>query len=227
MKKKIICFIGLDGSGKSTCINHAYDELKKNGVKVKIVRAAYVAVFSRWIIKLGKKILMKKNSDEYTDYKTYLENLRKQSNKGLVYKIFSFVTTVEFKLQIFFRIRLNRLFGYTLLVDRYIYDNVVTYAANLALGEDYMVATMNKKWKHSPKADLIIYVKTPTEICFSRKNDTPDILYLEIREPLYDKIAELYNAKIVYGDKELNETLKNTMDEIYNVLNCEVGENGK
>lgn len=210
--------MGLDGSGKSTCIDYAFEQLKKDGLKVKIVRAAYVAVLTRGLIKLAKKLLMKGNSNEYTDYKTYLENLRKQANKGLVYNVFSFLTTCEFKAQILFRIRLRRALGYTLLVDRYVYDNVVTYAANLGLGKEYMVKTMNGKWKHSPKADRLIYIKTPVDICFSRKDDTPDPLYLEIREPLYDEVAKMYEAAVISGSQDKQAMLDEVMRTVYAVL---------
>ena len=218
MKKSIICFMGLDGSGKSTSIDYAFEELKGRGVKVKIVRAAYVAIATRGLIHLGKKILMKKHDDEYTDYRTYLENLRKQASRGFVYSIFSFLTTCEFKLQIFFRIRLNRLLGYTLLVDRYIYDNVVTYAANLGLGEEYMRKTMAGKWKRSPKADNIIYIKTPIDVCFSRKDDTPDPYYLEIREPLYDKICEMYRGVAISGEQPKQAMLDEVIREVNKTL---------
>lgn len=214
MKAPIICFMGLDGSGKSTSIDYAYDQLKKEGTKVKIVRAAYVAVATRGLIKIGKKLLMKQHNDEYVDYRTYLEKMRKQARNGFVYHVFSALTTIEFKWQIFFKIRVNRFLGYTLLVDRYIYDNIVTYAANLGLGKEYMIKTMAGKWKHSPKADSIIYIKTPVEICFSRKDDTPDPLYLEIREPLYDEVAELYHANTISGaqDKQM------MLDEVMHVV---------
>ena len=56
MKPAMISFMGLDGSGKSTSIDYAYKQLKKRGYKVEIVRAAYVIVFLRGVIKLGKKI---------------------------------------------------------------------------------------------------------------------------------------------------------------------------
>lgn len=60
MKPAMISFMGLDGSGKSTSIDYAYKQLKKRGYKVEIVRAAYVIVFLRGVIKLGKKLLMKR-----------------------------------------------------------------------------------------------------------------------------------------------------------------------
>ena len=56
MKPAMISFMGLDGSGKSTSIDYAYEQLKNRGYKVEIVRAAYVIVVMRGIIKLGKKI---------------------------------------------------------------------------------------------------------------------------------------------------------------------------
>lgn len=212
MKPAMISFMGLDGSGKSTSIDYAYEQLKKRGYKVEIVRAAYVIVIMRGIIKLGKKILMKKENDPYSgDYKAYLESMRKQAQKGGVYKIFSALTTLEFKLQIFFRIRVKRFFGTTLLVDRYIYDNIVTYAANLGLDEKYMEDTMNGKWKNAPRPDLIIYIKTPVEVCCNRKDDIPDPLYLEIREPLYEKVADMYGATVIVGDQDKQQMLDEVM----------------
>ena len=219
MKPAMISFMGLDGSGKSTSIDYAYAQLKERGYKVEIVRAAYVIVFLRGIVHLGKKLLMKKESDPFSgDYKAYLDSLRKNANKGGAYRIFSFLTTIEFKLQIFFKIRLKRLFGTTLLVDRYIYDNVVTYAANLDLGEDYMRKTMDGKWKHAPRPDKIIYIKTPVEVCCSRKDDIPDPLYLKIREPRYETVAKMYNAAVIAGDQEKQTMLDEVMAVIDEVV---------
>lgn len=218
MKNKTICFIGLDGSGKSTSVDYAYDTLKASGIKVKKVRAAYVIKFMSFFIKLGKKLVLKKDSDPYTaDYKTYLENMRKQSEKKGVYRIFSLMTTLEFKCQIFFSITMNRLFGYTLLVDRYIYDNAVTYAANLGKDTDFLRETIEKKWKHAPKPDLIIYIKTDVDTCLSRKDDIPHPLYLTLREPLYDEVAHLYNATIISGANDKETMLREVVDAINSI----------
>lgn len=219
MAPAMISFMGLDGSGKSTSIDYAYEQIKKRGYKVEIVRAAYVIKVMSIPIKLGKKLLMKKDSNPFSgDYRAYLENMRKQAKKGGVYKVFSFCTTLEFKLQIFFKIRMKRLFGTILLVDRYIYDNVVTYAANLDLGEEYISKTMNGKWKNAPRPDKLIYIKTPVEICCSRKDDIPDPLYLEIRKPRYDKVAEMYNATVISGDQDKQKMLDEVMAAIDEVL---------
>lgn len=211
--------MGLDGSGKSTCIEYAYEQLKQRGCKVEIVRAAYVVVVLRGIIRLCKKILMKKESDPFGgDYRAYLQSMRNQARKGFVYSVFSFLTTLEFKLQIFFRIRLKLLTGTILLVDRYVYDNIVTYAANLGLGEEYMEKTMNGKWKHAPRPDRIIYIKTAVEVCCSRKDDIPDPLYLEIRKPLYEKVARMYDAVVISGDQPREQMLDEVMKVVDEVI---------
>lgn len=215
MKSKMICFMGLDGSGKSTSIEYTYQHLKESGYRVEVVRAAYVIKYLRPFIRLGKKLLMKQDSDPYAgDYKAYLEKMRKQSKKTGVYRIFSALTTAEFKMQIFFSITLKRLCGITLLVDRYVYDNVVTYAANLGLDETYITETMERKWKRAPKPDMLIYIKTPVDICCSRKNDIPDPLYLEIREPLYDKVASLYDAKTISGKQSMESMTQEVVNAV-------------
>lgn len=215
----IISFMGLDGSGKSTSIDYAYQELKRMGYDVEIVRAAYVIKYMSVFIKLGKKIIMKKKSDPYSgDYKGYLEKLRAQSQDGFVYKVFSAMTTLEFKAQIWWDVVMKNKRGKLLLIDRYIYDNAVTYAANLGLGKEYMQETINGKWKNAPRPDMMIYIKTPVEVCCSRKDDIPDPLYLEIREPLYDEIAQMYGAVVISGQQELSQMLKQVMDSIKTVL---------
>lgn len=219
MKPAMICFMGLDGSGKSTSIEHAYSQLKARGMRVEIVRAAYVIKFMTFFIKLGKRLTMKKNTSPFAgDYPAYLENMRKQANRGFVYRVFSAMTTLEFKLQIFFQITLKRLMGKTLLVDRYIYDNAVTYAANLGLGTDYMEKTLRGKWKRAPRPDLAIYIKTPVETCLSRKDDIPHPLYLELRQPLYQEVAKLCNATVISGDQPLEDMLSQVMEAVDDCL---------
>lgn len=218
----MICFIGLDGSGKSTSIDYAYDELKKRGVPVKIVRAAYVITIMSFLIKIGKKLVLKKNSDPFKGcYKEYLAQMRKHSDNSFAYRVFSFLTTLEFKWQIFYYIRLNLCRGKFLLVDRYIYDNVVTYAANMGLGKEYMLSALNSKWKNAPRPEKIIYIQTPVEVCCSRKDDIPDPLYLEIRKPLYDQLTELFPIVTISGNNGKEQMLSKVLEEVEQVLNSQ------
>lgn len=213
---KSICFIGLDGSGKSTCIEFANKWCLDRGINIKIVRAAYVIEKSNFLIKVGKKIVLRKHSNPFKkdDYSNYLNKMRSTNTKSLRYRIFSAITTHEFKHQIRNRITKNLKKGTNLLIDRYIFDNAVTYAANLGLNEDFIVETISKKWKKAPFPTKIIYIKTPVNVCMARKNDIPDELYLKVREPLYDFVAKKYNAKVISGEQNID----NMYNDIEKVL---------
>ena len=219
IRAPMICFMGLDGSGKTSCIEHACAQLRQRGIRAEVVRAAYVIRWLRSPVRLAKKLLMRKDSDPFTgNYVAYLKSLRLHAGRSGVYKIFSLLTAVEFHLQILFNIRLKRLTGRVLLVDRYIYDNAVTHAANLGRDAEYMRKILRSRWRHAPQPDKIIYVKTPVETCLSRKDDIPDPLYLQLREPLYEKMAEICGAAVVSGAQDLKSMLRQTMDEIDDVL---------
>ena len=88
----------------------------------------------------------------------------------------------------------------------------------MGLGEEYMKKTIEKKWKRAPKPALVIYIRTPIEVCLSRKDDIPDPLYLEVRQPLYDKIAEMYGATIISGDDGLERMQQEIMSAIDKVI---------
>ena len=115
-------------------------------------------------------------------------------------------------------VRKNRK-GINLLVDRYIYDNVVTYAANTDQGLDFMLERLDGVWRDAPKPDLIIYIKTPVEVCMSRKNDIPDPLYLEVRESRYDALAEELGATVISGSQPYDDMAKEVVSAVSSAVN--------
>lgn len=211
----IISFMGLDGSGKSTSIEISREHLEKAGEPVEVVRAAYVVEYMRPFLEFGKRILLKKDSDPFGgDYKAYLEKMRAATKKGPTYSLYQACTNIEFKAQIRNRVVRKNRKGINLLVDRYIYDNVVTYAANTDKGLDFMLERLNGVWKDAPKPDLIIYIKTPVEVCMSRKDDIPDPLYLEVRESRYDALAEELGATVISGSQPYDDMAKEVISAV-------------
>ena len=219
MTAAMICFMGLDGSGKSSCAEYVCAQLRRQGCRVELVRAAYVIKYLRGVIRLGKRLLMRGRSDPHGgDYSAYLEAMRAQARRGGVYRLFSLCTMLEFRLQIFFNIRVKRMLGRTLLVDRYIYDNIVTHAANLGADAGFMRAALDGRWKHAPRPDGIIYVRTPVEVCLGRKDDIPDPLYLQIREPLYEEMARMAGAVTISGARDRQGMLDAALAAVLEVM---------
>ena len=50
------------------------------------------------------------------------------------------------------------------------------------------------------------------------ETDIPDPLYLEIRKPRYEKVAEMYNATVIAGDQDKQKMLDEVMAAIDEVL---------
>ena len=48
--------------------------------------------------------------------------------------------------------------------------------------------------------------------------DIPDPIYLEIRKPRYEKVAEMYNATVIAGDQDKQKMLDEVMAAIDEVL---------
>ena len=206
MKK--ICFVGLDGSGKSTCVDFASNWLKENGIKHKRVRAAYVLKYIAPLIKLAKLIILNKRSSFDGNYKEYLQVMREKSGNKLTYLVYKRIVKLEYDLQIFFNIILPSILGYSLVIDRYIFDNAVTMAANTNRGINDINNTLHTMWKKAPKTDCTIYIETPVDVCMSRKNDIPDRLYLDIRKPLYDRLAAERGFIVISGEQPKDAMFK-------------------
>ena len=82
---------------------------------------------------------------------------------------------------------------------------------------------MEGKWRNAPRPDRIIYIKTPVAVCWSRKDDIPDPLYLEIREPLYDKVAAMYHAQVIDGGQDKETMLCQVMEAVEATLGEDYG----
>lgn len=68
------------------------------------------------------------------------------------------------------------------------------------------------------RPDRIIYIKTSVAVCCSRKDDIPDPLYLEIRKPLYEKVADMYGATVIAGDQDKQAMLDQVMAAVDEVM---------
>ena len=56
MSSKFICFIGLDGSGKSTHSKLLYDKMRLKNSKTKFVYGRFIPYFSKFLMKFGRKV---------------------------------------------------------------------------------------------------------------------------------------------------------------------------
>lgn len=211
-----IALIGLDGSGKSANIN-----LMKKDSDFKDFKFLWV----RWqpSITLWLKKLKHKNSEVSAGPRTYDgEGQKKQASLNKEYQSKSKVKNILFKNTAIRRVWMtyaikdyrNQFYKKTkgmlsdnsnVIFDRYYLDLFVDQGINFGYSPEKVYSEICKYRKHFPMMDKIIYISVSPEVCFSRKDDIPNMQYLQKRFDIYNYMAEKDNWTIVDGEKPIEE----------------------
>ncbi|HED00782.1 MAG TPA: hypothetical protein ENN18_10425 [Proteobacteria bacterium] len=212
-RRFLICFTGIDGSGKTTLSKELVASLNQKGVKCKYVYARLNPFMLKPFIILGEWIFLRRKniSHNYHDYSNTKKIAIKRHSflSGLYQKILLF----DYFIQIFFKVKLPLVFGKSIVCDRYVYDTVITdLSVDMNYSKDKALELINKLHHFFPEPDMTFLIDLPEEIAFHRKNDTPSLDYLKDRRELYLEIGEEYDMIFLDGLQTL-EQLKQKIEQ--------------
>jgi len=201
---KFICFMGIDGSGKTTLVNRVIAKCKTEKIPLRYVWGAYELRFLRPFLLLAKKVLVK-NVSGGQNYRAYVSELNSLGNSGCLGHIYQASTIVEYMSQILFKIGIPLVLNQHIISDRYLFDTVISMSVNLNMEKGKRKRLLRALTDICPIPDLLFFIDVPEEVAFKRKNDTPSIDYLRLRSGLYKEIAEEYKAVRLNGTKTIEE----------------------
>lgn len=204
MKNKFICIIGIDASGKTTLAKGLVNKLNQKGIRAKHVWGGYECYVLRPLVYIGEKLFLH-GSDPFEDYSHYHNTIQKTAENSIISNLYRNLTLIEYLFQIFFKIQIPLLLGKAIVSDRYVYDIIINLAVNLGYSDEELKRHLKRFMRICPKPNLVIFINTPPEVAFKRKNDIPSLKYLELREKFYLSIADEYNVMVLDGNKNLNE----------------------
>lgn len=203
MKSITICFIGTDGSGKSTLISETKKELeKKQGIGVKTLYFGWKPFLPTTKL---LSFILKKRDYRIADKMNYKSN-NAENRFNFLQEAMLCYYYIEYLSRYIFQLKLPLLFTKKkiTLVDRYFYD---MYA-------HYHYADQSRIFpillKIMPKPDLTVFLDVDVQIAQQRKPEM-NFNLLEEHHQRYQQLSKLINTKIVKTDQDLEYSLQQIM----------------
>lgn len=202
----LICFTGVDGTGKTTLSKELVRSLKERGIRCEYVYARLTPIISRPFMLIGRLIFLRGRS-ESGNYLEYTNTKRVAIEKNSVLsRIYQQILLFDYSLQVYFKVKVPLIFGKNIVCDRFIYDTIITdLSVDMAYSENTTIHLLDSMLRFFPEPDITYLLDVPEEIAFQRKNDTPSIEYLRERRGIYLNIGNKYNMVILDGTKKLEE----------------------
>lgn len=200
----LICFVGIDGSGKSEQARRTVAWLNGQGVRTQYVWN----IFEPWLLGFPMKVarrLFLRGKDMFGDYDEYREARGQVIRKSRLATIFNSCFFVEYLVRFSPRVKWAMWRGKTVVCDRYVFDAAVGAAANFGHSDGRVKKTVRGLLRFMPGPDVVFFIDLPEEVAFRRKNDIPSPSYLTERRRLYLALADDYGMIVVDGCMPVEE----------------------
>lgn len=204
--KKLIVFSGIDSAGKSTQIELLKKHLYEKNIRFKVIwsRGGYTSIFE-FLKNAIRMVFGKKLPDPG-------RNASRQNmfEKKSVSKIWYILGMLDLIRLYFFSFRLYRLFGYTIIADRYLWDTYVDFKISLKNIdiEKSFLWKLAVKLSPKPYKSILLYISPETSFQRSILKDEPHFDSLEIRSKrigIYDTLISLQKWGYVVNTEKVGE----------------------
>jgi len=192
----LICFIGLDGSGKTTMANITLETLQNRGVRCKTVWAKFGLTTLSNILGVFKI----NRSTTSCPANPYLPQF--QSSLGM--RLYVQYLLFEHWMRLLVNVRIPMMLGKTVICDRYYFDTIVDLV--VTFGHTYEDAIrVVRSMPGLAKPDIVFYIRITPEKAIERKKDIYDITYLEKRYKVYSLLAQDLNLVVLDGNRSIED----------------------
>jgi thymidylate kinase len=215
----LICFTGIDGSGKTTQAKLLVEWLAIRGVKsmyvwsrgeVRTIRSILLFVGRRALGTSARQIA----SDKET-YREYQSRKSKLMSHTFVRILWSVVTYIEHLVQINWDIRRNIRDGIVVVCDRYLWDSNIDLAVLNNKDPKWLSSGLNRlAWKLIPRPTITFFIDIPPAEAIKRKNDIPSLDYVHKRVELYRYLLKNDSFIVIDGCEDIKAIQNKIIDTV-------------
>ncbi|RLI46590.1 hypothetical protein DRO69_02715 [Candidatus Bathyarchaeota archaeon] len=208
MRSILICFIGIDGSGKTTLCRLLVNELRKRKIRSRYVYGRFLPKIMAPVFRAVSLVKIA-NSDQTAKG---VEKQRQILRNPTISHIYAVGVLIDQILQILLKICIPSFFRREVVVcDRWIFDTILLdIGVPCGYNDKRVIQFIRRLLPLFPKAHMIFLVTIPPETAIKRKNDRWQLADLETLSNSYMLIGRTFGAVTIDGAKNLTE-LKSTL----------------
>lgn len=202
MKKGLfICFVGIDGSGKTTLTKNIVGDMHNAGIDFLYRYCRYEPLLLKPFILLARRTILS-NENVYQDYKKDSNTKKSLFSNLLFSRIYEKLVLLDYSVQIIFQIMFPLYSGRNIVCDRYIYDTILTdLSVDLNYSNRKTIDLLDFCFKIFPRPDITFLIDISEIIAFQRKNDVPSLDYLIDRRKKYLSVIHDLDFYVLNGEK--------------------------
>ena len=201
-KSCLICFVGIDGSGKTTLAKALTKSVEEYGIDCRYVWGGFTSSFTVFKPLIGGLKATVFSGDTHMEESTTKGRVLKNPRLSALYHC---LALTDYIIQAAFRIRLPLAFGRNVICDRYIYDLVTGIGVIQDYPVDKTLALLRRCLAFVPKPDLAFLVDVPEPLAYERKADIISLGFLSVRRNMYLQMARQEGMTILDGTQDRAE----------------------
>lgn len=204
----LVCVIGTDGSGKTTlCSRLAGEYASERVTQIWLGAESMLMSPLRGLFRLLLRHKGEGNTNTIDYKKELVEKQFMARRLRWLQPLYLFLVFADYLIQYHFK-RFRARHSEILLLDRYFFDVCVNLAITLGWTEDELSGFLQRHFHHFGFPRVRCFVRVPPDISMQRKDDIPDIGYVETRLRYYERIARDFSFEILDGTDTTEANLR-------------------
>ena len=204
MMSQFICFIGIDGSGKTSQAKMLMKTLRQMGIKCKYVWGRWTPFMLKPFEIALNRIYFKGKKIDYNNYNEYVKEKQRLIQNYKLALIWENLVLFDYFIQFFIKIKLPLLLGITVICDRYIYDTLIDIIVDFKFsGKEIKRMLQSRLLSLFPKPNLTFLLDVPERIACQRKRDLRLMNYISKRRKTYLHLSQTFQAVIVSNTRNI------------------------